>query len=89
MTEAYPTPSGRLPIDMAPAHPVGDPEPSPPTPGPPAPQRGPDEPVHAPRPSEPELPAVDPHEPGMPNPRVGDPRGGARFYVRAKQRWLI
>jgi hypothetical protein len=79
-----PRPFDGHPIRLLPTHPVGDPEPNPTTPEPPAPSRGPDEPVHAPRPSEPELPAIDPHEPGLPDPRIGD-----AFYVRVEQRWLI
>lgn len=58
------------PLQMLPTQPVGDPVPRPNTPQP-TPQRDPSDPVQAPHPREPELPAIDPHEPGLPDTRIG------------------
>jgi hypothetical protein len=60
----------RTPLQAIPTQPVGDPVPNPGTPQP-TPQRDPSEPVQAPHPREPELPAIDPHEPGLPDTRIG------------------
>lgn len=55
-----------------PSKPVGDPESLPPDPTPPQPYE-PTDPVRAPRPREPDQPAIDPHDPGMPMPRIREP----------------
>lgn len=72
------------PVNTMPAHPSGDPEPRPPTPTPPTPQPYPDptNPVHAPTPRSPEIPAVDPHNPMVPNPRIDTPGWGNAQAVR-------
>ena len=62
--------SHALPLLAMPTQPVGDPVPRPSTPQP-TPQREPEDPVQAPHPREPELPAIDPHEPGLPDTRIG------------------
>ena len=59
------------PLQAIPTQPVGDPVPRPSTPQP-TPQRDPSDPVQAPHPREPELPAIDPHEPGLPDTRIGN-----------------
>lgn len=61
----------RAPRQAIPTQPVGDPVPRPSTPQP-SPQRDPSNPVQAPHPREPELPAIDPHEPGLPDTRIGN-----------------
>jgi hypothetical protein len=58
------------PLLAVPTQPVGDPVPRPGTPQP-TPHREPEDPVQAPHPREPELPAIDPHEPGLPDTRIG------------------
>lgn len=79
-----------MPLLALPTQPVGDPVPRPSTPQP-TPQREPEDPVRAPHPREPELPAIDPHEPGLPDTRigrfdgssVGDPPSSSR------RQWLV
>jgi hypothetical protein len=81
-----------VPLQALPTQPVGDPVPRPSTPEP-SPQRDPSEPVQAPHPREPELPAIEPHEPGLPDTRIedlyeemciGDPPPSSRV-----QCWLV
>lgn len=59
------------PLQAIPTQPVGDPVPRPSTPQP-SPQRDPSDPVQAPHPREPELPAIEPREPGLPDTRIGN-----------------
>lgn len=63
-----------------PSKPVGDPESLPPDPAQPQPYE-PTDPVHAPRPREPDQPAIDPHDPGMPMPRIREPDRAARCWL--------